>query len=99
MHYALPANGIGSNELADSVPVVIAGILAVYGLVVSIMIANTLRPETPFHGICSSLGQDSRRPCQPWSWVCNWYHWGCWSEGVKPTAQAICGYDVDSDLL
>ena len=46
MHYALPANGIGSNELVDSVPVVIAGILAVYGLVVSIMIANTLRPET-----------------------------------------------------
>ena len=46
MHYALPANGIGSNELVDSVPVVIVGILAVYGLVVSIMIANTLRPET-----------------------------------------------------
>lgn len=46
MRYALPANGIGSNELADSVPVVMAGILAVYGLVVSIMIANTLRPET-----------------------------------------------------
>jgi len=46
MRYALPANGIGSNELADSIPVIMAGILAVYGLVVSIMIANTLRPET-----------------------------------------------------
>ena len=46
MRYALPTNGIGSNELADSIPVVMAGILAVYGLVVSIMIANTLRPGT-----------------------------------------------------
>jgi V-type H+-transporting ATPase proteolipid subunit len=46
MRYALPANCIRPNELADSVPVIMAGILAVYGLVVSITIANTLRPET-----------------------------------------------------
>ena len=46
IRYAPPANGIGSNELADSIPVVMAGVLAIYGLVVSIMIANTLRPET-----------------------------------------------------
>lgn len=32
--------------IRNSIPVVMAGILAVYGLVVSIMIANTLRPET-----------------------------------------------------
>ncbi|OCL07494.1 V-type ATPase [Glonium stellatum] len=53
--YGTAKSGIGitaagvlrpENVVRNSIPVVMAGILAVYGLVVSIMIANTLRPET-----------------------------------------------------
>lgn len=40
----------------DSIPVVMADIVAVYGLVVSVLISNDLRPETPLYTGFLQLG-------------------------------------------
>ena len=83
------------------VPVVMAGIVGVYGLVVSVLIANDLDPSRDyslFAGIvhlASGLSTGDLilivRICRDWSWICYWSCRRCWSSKLFSSAKAFCG--------
>ncbi|XP_063652567.1 V-type proton ATPase 16 kDa proteolipid subunit c isoform X1 [Pan troglodytes] len=92
------------------IPVVMAGIIAIYGLVVAVLIANSLNDDISLYkllmSVLSSRPQElppagrrpERGPERPGSRLCHRHRGGRWRAGHRPAAPTIRGHDPDSHL-
>ena len=110
--YGTAKSGVGISSMGvmnpglvmrNIIPVVMAGVLGIYGLIVAVIIQGShcitserTEPILFVHWLCT-LG------CWLVLWSfgsCCWYgHWycrRCWCTGCRTTREALCWYDFDS---
>merc|ERR1711967_29528 len=78
--YGTAKSGVGISSMGvmrpdmimrSIIPVVMAGVLGIYGLITAVIINGKM--DTPFHLLCIP------RLCSPWSWLDRWHElFGRW---------------------